>query len=768
MRKKLSCLKALCAFILLFVCLKSSAQINYTQNFDGETIGWYDPYYDFFTDSEDGCDGTSMAANLYWYYNYEMSAYSDVIGLSNGQLATLSYSYKLVDYSTGGAYPNTPDWGSFTVQYGTSVDGPWTDIETVSAANHTVSASCAVRTVQFTPTAGANIYLRVSAEVNDDNAIDALVYFDNVQVLQAASPACAGTPDVATPIASTSVSCHGGTVNLSLSPVYLVGGLSFQWQSSANGTDFADIAEATSATYTATVNETLWYRAIVTCIASEESVTTTGVQVTDTGLPCYCDVDFYNGVEPITRVQFAGIDNTSTADTSADGVEVFTDLAPAEVTAGQTYTITIEGTTEGQFSDYFTVFIDFNKNGEFNDDGEVFEIEGSLFGSTGTDGQQVTADITIPTTAEEGITVMRVFKTYLYSTEDPCDASDGVGYGQVEDYLVNISAMVCNLAAPEAAAEQSFCGDALINELTVVATGDAEIVWYATAEGTDELDPFSEIVSGTTYYAAQVEGECESTRTAITATITVTSAPEAAAEQSFCGDALINELTVIATGNAEIVWYATADGTDELDPFSEIVSGTVYYAAQVVGECESARVAITATINVTPEPEGDDEQEFTVFTNEGLPISQVAVEVAEGATLIWYATEEDAENGTNPLPQGYMIAESGTYYAVQVIDGCYSEPLDIDVTLAVLGVDEFGNNGFSCYPNPATDVLNFSGKQNISSVAIHNLLGQKVTEFTNINATTTKVDVSSLPAGTYLVKAAGQNGATATFKVIKK
>lgn len=85
---------------------------------------------------------------------------------------------------------------------------------------------------------------------------------------------------------------------------------------------------------------------------------------------------------------------------------------------------------------------------------------------------------------------------------------------------------------------------------------------------------------------------------------------------------------------------------------------------------------------------------------------------------------------------------------------------------ASLSSPSFDLNGFSVYPNPVKDVLNLSYTKDISNVSVHNLLGQKVMT-KSINATQTKIDMSNLSNGTYLVKVT-VDGLVKTIKVVKQ
>jgi len=80
--------------------------------------------------------------------------------------------------------------------------------------------------------------------------------------------------------------------------------------------------------------------------------------------------------------------------------------------------------------------------------------------------------------------------------------------------------------------------------------------------------------------------------------------------------------------------------------------------------------------------------------------------------------------------------------------------------------EDFSSEDFTFSPNPVRNVLNLSYKQNISDVVVYNLLGQKVFEIA-VNATTTKVDMSGLASGSYLVKVSSDSH-TKTIKILKQ
>jgi hypothetical protein len=89
-------------------------------------------------------------------------------------------------------------------------------------------------------------------------------------------------------------------------------------------------------------------------------------------------------------------------------------------------------------------------------------------------------------------------------------------------------------------------------------------------------------------------------------------------------------------------------------------------------------------------------------------------------------------------------------------------------TIAALSVQDFVfSNYFSIYPNPVSEVLNISAKENIevSSINIYNTLGQLALVIPNAQNTKT-VDVSSLTTGNYFIKINSNKG-TSNTKFIK-
>ena len=147
----------------------------------------------------------------------------------------------------------------------------------------------------------------------------------------------------------------------------------------------------------------------------------------------YCAVSFTQATEPITLVNFAGINTPSSASLSSPAHENYTSMT-GTVQTNQTYTCTIKGNTNGALTSYVKAYIDWNQNNNF-DAGEEYSL-GTLFNSTGTDAVALTATISVPGSAVPGNTRLRIIKR---PAAYPISACHTNGAGQAEDYKLLVA-----------------------------------------------------------------------------------------------------------------------------------------------------------------------------------------------------------------------------------------------------------------------------------------------------------------------------------------
>lgn len=153
----------------------------------------------------------------------------------------------------------------------------------------------------------------------------------------------------------------------------------------------------------------------------------------------YCGPVVFDNVEPITLVNFAGINNVTPANTAGAAAHENFLSKIGTVKQGMTYPITLQGNTDGPFTNRFVVFIDWDQNGTLDDAGEVYQITQLLVNSTGVDGQQVVQNIVVPAGASLGNTRMRVKK--IFGTTDYVDPCKGGFFGQIEEYTLDVGTL---------------------------------------------------------------------------------------------------------------------------------------------------------------------------------------------------------------------------------------------------------------------------------------------------------------------------------------
>ena len=132
--------------------------------------------------------------------------------------------------------------------------------------------------------------------------------------------------------------------------------------------------------------------------------------------------------EYINRVRIGSIDNTSGND---GGYGDYTSISTS-MNAGSSQTITINPTWPGLFASYaegYAVFIDYNRDGDFDDAGELAYTRAATTSST------VTGSFTVPSNVSDGYARMRVSMKY----NGIPSACESFAYGEVEDYEVLLS-----------------------------------------------------------------------------------------------------------------------------------------------------------------------------------------------------------------------------------------------------------------------------------------------------------------------------------------
>ena len=360
------------------------------------------------------------------------------------------------------------------------------------------------------------------------------------------------------------------------------------------------------------------------------------------------------------------------------------------------------------------------------------------------------AAATIPYTGGNATTVYVKSSTGVPTTTYTASATSSLGCVRT----ATIPVTIYQTLAPTGTQSYQFCSTsgATVNDMSALLVGTG-INWYSSATGGTQLPSTTALTQGY-YWASQTANGCESQgRFPVFAISNVISSPSSNPSQQFCNSATVANLT--ATGTA-LKWYNASTGGVALATSSPLVSGT-YYVSQTLGGCESPRTAVAVNVNVVSAPTGAATQSLSSL----LTIGDIVV---FGSNVVWYSSSANAASGTNPLSPTQLLTNT-TYYATQTISGCTSAT-SLAVTISTLADQDFDMTQFSYYPNPVINLLNISYSQEMTNVKVYNMVGQQLLN-KNVNATSTKVDMSGFANGAYFIKVSTEN-ATKTVRVIKK
>ena len=350
----------------------------------------------------------------------------------------------------------------------------------------------------------------------------------------------------------------------------------------------------------------------------------------------YCNFTLSNDLEPITLVNFAGINQASgntvvTGATAANqGLTDYTAVI-GQVAQGFTYPTIMKGNTNGSFTTYFTVYIDWNQDGDFVDANEVYQA-GSVNTSTGLDAKEATGSITVPATATLGNTRMRVVKKFSSATTTPCAST----YGAAQDFTITVVVPPCTsptvtyTTVPNCATGQFSTNVNITNmgSATSIAIKEgATTLATATAAGSYVVGPFASGSTHTLLLENNVNALCNITSPAQTYFCPPAN-DEAAAAVALtvnadynCGTTATGNTTgatasadaaptCSATGINDDVWYSfVATGTAHRISFSNVTTGTMVAALYtgtpgslsfVTGACASTTLNATGlTVGTT-------------------------------------------------------------------------------------------------------------------------------------------------------------------------
>ena len=247
--------------------------------------------------------------------------------------------------------------------------------------------------------------------------------------------------------------------------------------------------------------------------------------------------------EYISKVQLGTINNTTTG---GSGYTDYTSIS-TNLSKGVSSTITITPTWPGtKYNEGYAVWIDYNKNGDFSDAGEL------VWSKTASQTTPVSGSFTVPTSATTGATRMRVSMKYN-AIPTQCEA---LPYGEVEDYTVNITAGAADTTAPSAPSTLSASG---------TTTTTTNLSWNAS---TDNVA----VTGYNVYQGSTLKATVTSTSYAVTGLTSSTAYTFSVKAKDAAGNISATSNVVNVTTLSNTLVYCTSKGNSVADEYIDYVS----------------------------------------------------------------------------------------------------------------------------------------------------------------------------------------------------
>ena len=255
----------------------------------------------------------------------------------------------------------------------------------------------------------------------------------------------------------------------------------------------------------------------------------------------------------------------------------------------------------------------------------------------------------------------------------------------------------------------------------------------------------------TTTYYFHIRTNCSGTYSAWSTVMFTTSAPIPANDN--CSGAIALTPGGVFADNAIIGSNIAATYTD----------GTIITCSTSLADNVWYNVVVPASGSITIETQAD--------AGSGFTDSIIGIFSGTCGTLTEVSCNDDTTGGTDLFSTVSLTGQTpGAILYISVWR--YSLGTGTDGTFKISAYDSsLGNNSFdaanfSYYPNPIKNTLNLSYNQEISSVEVFNILGQKIIS-NSIKSNNAQIDMSNLTKGAYMVKVIS-NDQVKTIKVIKE
>ncbi len=423
--------------------------------------------------------------------------------------------------------------------------------------------------------------------------------------------------------------------------------------------------------------------------------------------------------------------NSGCGNLNGTGWSQYFEMGPANVEAGETYNLTVS--TESIYDDeYFTVWVDWNDNLEFEESEKVVQ------GIMAFADILYNFDFAVPEDAPEGVHFLRMRSQYHEVVLDPCA---NYSNGEAEDYLIHVGEILfpppTNLAAEVIEADVNLNWDAPnVTLLGYNVYRDGDFIDFTEESSYSDLG-----LAGTyTYYVKALYDDGES-RASNYVTVSAGNFLCSPSYTQGCGggdgftDFALNEIQNNGSGCADLNAVGWSQYLDMGPAIIEV--GQTYTVSMATGyENNNASVWIDWNDNWTFEPEEMVINNFN-FTLAG-QIYNVDFEVPDNASV------------------GLHFMRARAVFSIPCNDPCieytFGEAEDYLVQVVpTIGIEEFLNENIQMYPNPTHGIVYIESENAMRGVNIYNMTGQLVFE-QNISANKIQVKTTDFLPGFYFVK----------------
>ena len=687
-----------------------NAQVAATYSFQNDLEGWTSfGFDDFEQSSAESCDGTGSARGNV-YYGETTYFTSPSLGTSNGGPVTVNFDYKVVNWSQLSPTPSE-SFGLFA-EWSNNITGPWTTFYNLASSDHVPASSCVNKNLTFSPTEG-NLYIRMGAVAG--SGTDLFFYFDNFVFSQGAAPSCPLPANVSVSLSTVTSTSFSATWSAPANAP--AQGYEYEIRNSgpagsgpaglaASGSTAAGVTTASVSTLTAATSYTFYVR-------------------------------------------------SKCSDTDVSGWSPSQNILTSCVATSIPYSVPFEDTVVPALPACIT-------RQNLNNDTQVWETASSVDGMTG------------------------IVMKYRYSDDldandwfytAPLDLTAGENYKLTFKYKISeyeeklkvaIGSNAVSTAMTTTLFDVTIPGSMMdvvtkIIDFTVPTSGIYNIGFQAHSDAyQNELYVGSISVENLTVACSAPTGIVATTITTNSAIINWTAVTGAIGYKYE-----VRTSGVAGSGAAGLVTAADATADSISTPITGLTHNTQYtmYVAAICAENQVSSwstIAQFTTLCVIPQITADHLQTIMVNAMENATIADLQ---PSGPNVSWFAYYEDALVNELALPSSTQLVSGTTYFAVVTEDGCKTLPYYVTATVA-LGTVNQTMDSLSYYPNPVQNQLTISYSENITSITLFNLVGQKVMDV-KPNITNVVLDMSTLSVGSYIIQV-NSDQASRVFKLIKK